>query len=796
MKHCLGCFNELNEGINVCPYCGYVEGFYLENNLHLAPGTMLSGRYTVGKVISSDGMSVTYAAWDNNSNIKVNIREFFPDGYVTRSSSSVIPLNEECKTYFEAGFSIFVEEAKQLFGGNGNVKLYDCIAENNTAYMILESKNIVAPTPNAYAQTAAVNKTPAVKSKGLPLWAKILIPSAAGLIVIGTGLTVLFTSGILKHKEETEESEETSEVVETTKGITVDIEVMDYQEHSYGCYGDADSWEAAKEYCEQLGGHLVVINSAKENEAVWNYVNSKGYESVYLGLSDTEEEGNWKWVNGDPVEYTNWKEGEPNAYTDAENYAEYAFDVEGGYWNDFRYDTHAGVDEIHYVCEWDFEVTGSSNISYEELQETLPSPTPTATPTPTPIPDINIDEDHFPDPEFRRYVSEDFDTDGNGMLSQDEILVVHDFYFCEIGEDGPIGTEVESYKGIEYFTELRTMKIYLEYDLIDLDISKNMKLKNVDFMEMYNAGNDSNEGMVITMRSGQSITLAYYESDAKGYIGNQDEPYVTTDNTDVLSIYFPRTYSLRTRITGRTPGEADITGRFNCTFKVVEKDNSVSVTDAVSETFTVDMSDDVCWDCEYRIPQVNIKGKDMSAVNNKIASDLSQYPYTGDVVWGDDQKDVFSSEIYYATYIDDKMISICVYVDENLFFIREGVHFFIYNVSIETGDFMSNSEVVNLYGLTDEEFFDEAYTILDRFDRDNASNNRGDTDESIKEWLDADNLNEMNYDRIHPYISPDGHLCFEMGVSFTSSPNFGYYRFNVNEHTCCMNYWYNETPPQ
>ena len=329
------------------------------------------------------------------------------------------------------------------------------------------------------------------------------------------------------------------------------------------------------------------------------------------------------------------------------------------------------------------------------------------------------------------------------MLSQDEILVVHDFYFCEIGEDGPIGTEVESYKGIEYFTELRTMKIYLEYDLIDLDISKNMKLKNVDFMEMYNAGNDSNEGMVITMRSGQSITLAQYESDAKAYFENNDELYVTTDNTDVLSIYFPRSYSMRTRVTGKNPGEADISGKFNCTFKVVETDNSVSVTDAVSETFTVYMSGDVLSHCEYRIPQVNIKGKDMSAVNSKSASDLSQQPYTGDAGWGDDQKDVFSSEIDYASYIDDKMISICVYVDENLFFIREGVHFFIYNVSIETGDFMSNSEVVNLYGLTDEEFFDEAYTIIDRFDRDNASNSYEDAVESIKESLDADNLNEL-----------------------------------------------------
>ena len=201
MKRCCGCFELINEDLEICPFCGYVEGSYQENNKYLVPGTMLSGRYTVGKVISSDEESITYAAWDNDSNVKVNVREYFPDGYVTRSSSSVIPINNDSKEHFEAGFSNYVEVAKQLFGGNGSVKLYDCIAENNTAYMILENSDLAA-SPNAYAQSASGNKSLAGKSKGLPLWAKIVIPTTTVVVIAGVVVGIAFACGVFKQSED------------------------------------------------------------------------------------------------------------------------------------------------------------------------------------------------------------------------------------------------------------------------------------------------------------------------------------------------------------------------------------------------------------------------------------------------------------------------------------------------------------------------------------------------------------------------------------------------------------------
>ena len=79
MKRCLRCFEQLDENTDTCPYCGYSENSCSGNDMYLAPGTLLSGRYTVGIVLEADSSSVTYAAWDNDSDLKVRIKEFFID---------------------------------------------------------------------------------------------------------------------------------------------------------------------------------------------------------------------------------------------------------------------------------------------------------------------------------------------------------------------------------------------------------------------------------------------------------------------------------------------------------------------------------------------------------------------------------------------------------------------------------------------------------------------------------------------------------------------------------------------
>ena len=68
---------------------------------------------------------------------------------------------------------------------------------------------------------------------------------------------------------------------------------------------------------------------------------------------------------------------------------------------------------------------------------------------------LPIDETHFPDPVFREYIQKNFDTDGNGALSEEErAKVVHiDLERSETSEAG----SVSSLAGLEYFEKLESL---------------------------------------------------------------------------------------------------------------------------------------------------------------------------------------------------------------------------------------------------------------------------------------------------------------------------------------------------
>ena len=83
---------------------------------------------------------------------------------------------------------------------------------------------------------------------------------------------------------------------------------------------------------------------------------------------------------------------------------------------------------------------------------------------------IPVDEEHFPDANFRAYVSSKADKDGNGYLSTSEIGAMRDISVASKG--------ISSLKGIEYFTALETLTCN-KNDLTELDLSANTKLKKV-----------------------------------------------------------------------------------------------------------------------------------------------------------------------------------------------------------------------------------------------------------------------------------------------------------------------------
>ena len=101
------------------------------------------------------------------------------------------------------------------------------------------------------------------------------------------------------------------------------------------------SWTEAEAEAQALGGHLVAINDAAEQQ--WIVETFPGLQGpnaefdsyLWIGLNDAEVDGEFRWSNGDPVTYTNWNQGEPNNFNGDEDYVHiYNFDNGAFEWND------------------------------------------------------------------------------------------------------------------------------------------------------------------------------------------------------------------------------------------------------------------------------------------------------------------------------------------------------------------------------------------------------------------------------------------------------------------------------
>lgn len=125
-----------------------------------------------------------------------------------------------------------------------------------------------------------------------------------------------------------------------------------WNSHYYAVFANCKSWREAEQYCQSLGGHLATITSAEENAAVFGYVTSLGYKSVYFGLTDAEKEGTWKWVTGEKVDYLNWHSGEPNCESSREDYAMFYYKYSDGKWNDGDFGGTTVNGGKAFICEW------------------------------------------------------------------------------------------------------------------------------------------------------------------------------------------------------------------------------------------------------------------------------------------------------------------------------------------------------------------------------------------------------------------------------------------------------------
>ncbi|XP_029770115.1 CD209 antigen-like protein C [Terrapene carolina triunguis] len=106
-----------------------------------------------------------------------------------------------------------------------------------------------------------------------------------------------------------------------------------WQNLEKSCYffsTSSKSWLDAKQFCTNEGSHLVIVNTKQEQTFLSNHITEP--HVYWLGLSDSAEEGEWRWLDGSPLSVRFWGPGEPNNVgQQGEDCGSLRFD---GKWND------------------------------------------------------------------------------------------------------------------------------------------------------------------------------------------------------------------------------------------------------------------------------------------------------------------------------------------------------------------------------------------------------------------------------------------------------------------------------
>lgn len=115
--------------------------------------------------------------------------------------------------------------------------------------------------------------------------------------------------------------------------------------HEYAIIDEKTTWHLAKRHCEEMGGHLVTMESTGEQEFVVK-LSAADQGGKWCGASDEESEGVWTWIEGTKV---------PMNQTST-----WSIDNEGGfehhlffYPKNGQFMDGSASTRFAYVCEWE-----------------------------------------------------------------------------------------------------------------------------------------------------------------------------------------------------------------------------------------------------------------------------------------------------------------------------------------------------------------------------------------------------------------------------------------------------------
>ncbi|KAF5897208.1 C-type lectin domain family 4 member E-like isoform X1, partial [Clarias magur] len=166
-------------------------------------------------------------------------------------------------------------------------------------------------------------------------WSKCNRLTAVCVVLLCVLLLTAVTVLSIKYNNLTVERDQLQRERDGYLKIFYDLDTVKYFNSSiYFMRNETKTWTESRQNCMDKGADLVIINSGEEQEFIITLM--ENIKEAWIGLSDRDTEGKWKWVDG--TEQTSntgfWYEGEPNDESNNEDCGEIFTFSDKKAWND------------------------------------------------------------------------------------------------------------------------------------------------------------------------------------------------------------------------------------------------------------------------------------------------------------------------------------------------------------------------------------------------------------------------------------------------------------------------------